>query len=88
MNQIILVFNETNNFDVVSARYGSSGDMESLIKESSWAVRNFYCSVASNYEKSSPRRVEAELLALNLLKQIYEQTPEELKEDMLSYCSL
>jgi len=79
--KIVLVFNQDNNFDLISEKYGKTDN--DIIKNVRWVVGCAHQAIVDSNKEGSPRRVEMEYLYHNLMNQIKGQLTEEEIENVL-----
>jgi len=88
-NKIVLVFDEiTCNLDPVAHMDGRErnhdeycNDIDNIVHDVSWVIRNFYNSIHRGYKEGAPRLIHAEKLANNLIEQMKSQLTDEQKKE-------
>ncbi len=81
-NQIVLIFNESNNFDEVDHKYGVKNEKESIAREIMWLLNNAESSIIESYEILSPRRIQMTKLVNSLKEQLKSQITSEIAEEL------
>ncbi len=81
-NQIVLIFNESNNFDEVDHKYGVKNEKESIAREIMWLLNNAESSIIDSYKIGAPRRIQMTKLINNLKEQLKSQITADIAEEV------
>jgi hypothetical protein len=81
--KIILVFDQDNNFDSISEKYGKTD--ADIIKNVRWFIGCAYQAITDSYKgDGSQRRLEMNKLYSNLMNQLEEQLTKDEIENILN----